>query len=128
MDQMPEQALVVVKVTNLQGFSVKLAKLANDLQITAQVPQLADPLAALQDKLKITNGLDKAGDAAFAFLDPAVTDGNSDDSVLVLWPVSDYKAFIGNFPDAKDDGGISEVTLPDSPSRLTLPTGASTPS
>src|SRR3989442_1572218 len=71
LDQMPEQALVIVKVTNLQGFSVKFGKLATDLQLVAQVPQLADPLAALQDKLKIKNGLDKSGDAAFAFLDPS---------------------------------------------------------
>src|SRR3954447_25852067 len=72
MDQVPEQALVVVKVTNLQGFSTKLGKLCTDLQITAQVPPMADPLAALQEKLKITNGLDKSGDALFAYLDPSV--------------------------------------------------------
>src|SRR5438105_1908801 len=80
LNQVPEQALVVVKVNNLQGFSVKLGKLCTDLQIVAQLPPLADPLAALQDKLKLQNGLDKAGEAAFAFLDPAVAGGNDDDS------------------------------------------------
>src|SRR5256885_11941238 len=86
LDQVPEQALVVVKVTNLQGFSTKLGKLCTDLQLVAQVPPLADPLGALQEKLKIQNGLDKSGDAVFAFLDPAITDGNDEESVLLLWP------------------------------------------
>src|SRR5205814_3135471 len=114
LDQVPEQALVVVKVTNLQGFSTKLGKLCTDLQIVAQVPPLADPLGALQEKLKMQNGLDKSGDAVFAFLDPGVTDGNEEESVLLLWPVSDYKAFVANFEGAKEDGGVTEAKFPDS--------------
>jgi hypothetical protein len=114
LDQVPAEALVVVKVNNLQGFSTKLGKFCTDLQLTAQVPQLADPLGSLQEKLKIPNGLDKSGDAVFAFLEPAVAGGDSDNSVLLLWPVSDYNAFIGNFPDAKTDGGITEAKFADS--------------
>ena len=114
LDQVPEQALVVVKVTNLQGFSNKLGKLCTDLQITAQVPPLADPLAALQDKLKLANGLDKSGDALLAFIDPAVAGGDSDNSILILWPVTDYKAFLTNFPDGKEEGGITEAKFVDS--------------
>src|SRR5690242_3486666 len=94
LEQIPEQALVVVKVNSLSSFSTKFGKLATDLQLTAQVPQLADPLAALQEKLKLQNGVDKNGEAAFAYLDPAAAGGNEDKSVLILLPVSDYKAFI----------------------------------
>src|SRR5581483_11584611 len=114
LDQVPEQALVVVKVTNLGQFSQKLGKFCTDLQLTAQVPQLADPLGALQEKLKIQNGLDKSGDAVFAYLDPAVAGGNDDNAFLLLWPVTDYKAFVGNFPDAKEENGITEAKFVDS--------------
>ena len=114
LQQIPEQALVVVKINSLSSFSTKFGKLATDLQLVAQVPQLADPLAALQDKLKIQNGVDKNGEAAFAYLDPAVAGGNDDKSVLILLPVSDYKAFIGNFADAKEEGGIATVKFADS--------------
>ena len=114
LDQVPEQAMVVVKVTNIGGFSTKLGKLCTDLQLTAQLPPLADPLGALQEKLKLSNGIDKSGDAVFAFLDPSVAGGNDDNAFLLLWPVTDYKSFLGNFPDAKEDGGISEVKFADS--------------
>jgi hypothetical protein len=114
LQQIPEQALVVVKVNSLSGFSAKLGKLSTDLQLTAQVPQLADPLAALQEKLKLQNGVDKSGEAAFAYLDPSVAGGNDDKSVVVLLPVSDYKAFLGNFADAKEEGGIATAKFPES--------------
>ena len=66
-------------------------------------------------KLNLNNGLDKSGDAVMAFLDPSVAGGDSDDAILVLWPVTDYKAFVSNFGDAKEENGITEVQLPDTP-------------
>jgi hypothetical protein len=115
LDQVPEQAIIVVKVNNLQSVSTKFGKLATDLQLVAQVPPLADPLGALTEKLKITNGLDKGGDGAFAFIDPAAIGGDNDNAFMVLWPVTDYKAFLANFGEAKEENGISEVTIADSP-------------
>src|SRR4051794_25332388 len=44
LSQVPDQTLVVIKVTNLQGFSTKFGKVATDLELAAQVPELADPL------------------------------------------------------------------------------------
>lgn len=115
LDQVPEQAIIVVKVNNLQSVSTKFGKFATDLQLVAQVPPLADPLGALTEKLKITNGLNKDGDGAFALLDPAVAGGDNDNSFLILWPVTDYKAFLANFGEAKEENGISEMTIVDSP-------------
>jgi len=83
-------------------------------------PQLADPLGALQDHLKIKDGLDKNGDLALVYFDPAtvtdVTDVSNDSrGLMLILPVSDYKAFIGNFPDAKTDGDVTQVTMANSP-------------
>src|SRR5262245_26140794 len=113
MDKIPAEALIVVKVSNLQGFSQKFGKLANDLQLVAQIPQLSDPLAALQEKIGIKEGLDKAGEAAFAFFDPALADG-SDESIMLLIPITDYKAFVGNLKDVKVEAGVTEGKFGDS--------------
>jgi hypothetical protein len=115
LNQVPDSALAVLKVSNLQSVSTKFGKFATDLQLVALDPDLNDPLAAMIKKLNLNNGLDKSGDAVMAFLDPSVAGGDSDDAFLVLWPVSDYKAFVSNFSDAKEDNGITEVQLPDAP-------------
>src|SRR6476620_10166122 len=107
LNQVPEQALVVVKVTNLQGFSTKFGKLATDLQLAAQVPEMADPLKAFQTKANLQKGLDTAGDAAFVYLDPSLAGGAEDKSMVVLFPVTDYKAFLSNFAQAPEEGGIA---------------------
>ena len=115
LDQVPAESLVVMKVGNLQQTSTKLAKLCQDLGIAQMAPQMADPLGALQAKLKINNGIDKAGEVAFAYIDPAAVGGDSQHSMVMLWPVSDYKGFLSNFPDAKEEGGVATVKLGDDP-------------
>ena len=109
LDQVPAEALVVMKVNNLQQTSGKLGKLCQDLGIAQMVPQMADPLAALQEKLKFTNGVEKNGEVAFAYIDPSAVGGDNQHSVLILWPVTDYKAFLGNFPDAKEEAGVAQA-------------------
>ena len=64
LDQVPAESLVVVKVANLQATSGKIAKLMHELGIDAMVPQMQDPLGALQQKIKANNGLDKNGELA----------------------------------------------------------------
>lgn len=116
LDMVPGEALVVVKVTNLKGASDKIARFCTDLGVAAMVPPLGDPLAFLQEEAKLTNGLNSAGDLAFAFLDPAVTGGDPEKSLVVLVPVSDYAAFLGNepFAGAKTDGAVTEFSPPNS--------------
>jgi len=111
MDQVPAEAFVVVKCAKLQDTSAKLAKFMHELGVDAFQPELADPLGALQGKMKAQNGVDKNGELAWVFCDPAVAENEPDKSVLVLVPISDYKAFLSNWPDAKADGNISEVNF-----------------
>src|SRR5437773_11202680 len=87
LEQVPAEALVVMKISNLQQTSGKLAKLCQDLGVAQMAPQMADPLAALQAKLKINNGIDKGGEVAFAYIDPAAVGGDNQHSMLMLWPV-----------------------------------------
>src|SRR5437773_7540238 len=115
LEQVPAEALVVMKISNIQQTSGKLAKLCQDLGIAQMAPQMADPLASLQDKLKINNGIDKSGEVAFVYIDPAAVGGDSQHSMLMLWPVSDYKGFLSNFPDAKEEGGVATVKIASDP-------------
>lgn len=114
LEKIPGDALMVIKVNNLKGTSDKVAKLAQDLGLAAMVPPIADPLGFLQQQTKMLNGVNTAGDLGFALLDPATAGGDEDKSVVVLIPVTDYAAFLGNWPDAKTEGGVSEVKLGES--------------
>ena len=115
MDQVPADALMVIKVKNLKATSDKVAKFATDLGLAQMVQQMADPLGALEQELKITAGVDAAGDLAFVMVDPDKFGGDPDRAGMLLIPVTDYQAFLGNFPDAKTEGDVSEVKLADAP-------------
>lgn len=111
LDQVPSDALVVVKVNRLSATSQKLAKFAQDLGLAAMAPPLADPLGSLKQQAKITQGLDENGDMAFVFVDPAQAGGQPDKAMLLLFPVSDYQAFLGNFQGAQTEGDVSQITF-----------------
>jgi hypothetical protein len=115
LDQVPSDAMVVIKVKNLQATSGKVAKYCNDLGVAAMVPQLNDPLKSLEDKLKISQGINSAGDLFLVILNPATPDTGPDKSMIILLPVSDYKAFLANFPDAQTDGDVTQAKMGDSP-------------
>ncbi len=105
LEQSPENAMVVVKVRNLQETNTKAAALIDKLGLANFNPALSDPLAMIMKQFKISAGVDKAGDMAVIVLMPEA-DGVKPESSLLL-PVSDYSAFLGNFPDAKTEGEIS---------------------
>ena len=107
LDQVPSNALVVIKVNNLKATSDKLAKFSEALGLAAVSPEMADPLASLKENMKVKEGLDEAGEMAVVFVKPADKNADPDDSMLILVPVSDYKKFLGNFEDVKTEGKIS---------------------
>lgn len=114
LQQVPSNAMVVLKVNNLGAVNKKLGDFFQALGLVQMSPELADPLASLQKQTNLNNGLNKDGDMAFAFIDPG-DKGNSDKSVIALIPTNDYKALLSNFTDAKTDGDITEVKFPDDP-------------
>src|ERR1700722_7899873 len=118
MSQVPANALVVMHVKNLQDFSKKVATLATNLGATdANAPAATDMEGFFIKQINASKGVNLAGDFAVAYLGktPAPADaapGNTP-PILVLVPVTDYQALLSNYPDAKTDGGVSAVTMPD---------------
>ena len=113
LDQVPGDALIVVRVKNLSATNKKVAKFAKELGLDQMQPELADPLGALQKEGHLEKGLNTEGDLAFAFLDPKLTGGNPEKSMVFVIPVTDFKAFVGNFKDPKDEGGVTKASPPD---------------
>ncbi|HEY8665715.1 MAG TPA: hypothetical protein VIL86_03575 [Tepidisphaeraceae bacterium] len=110
MNLVPSDAMIVLKVNHLKETSDKMGNLAKEFGLAATVPEAADPLAAMQKRSGINAGVNNKGEMALAVMMPA-EDGDKP-KVLVLVPVSDYKAFIGNFADAKTEGEITTFTTP----------------
>jgi hypothetical protein len=132
--QLPAESLVVMKVNNLAGLSQKLGKLSQDLGLAQMKPEMGDPLGSLKKSMNIQKGLNESGDLGFAFIDPSTVKGaakpaaakpaaaadgaDADDKkeppLVMLWPVTDYKAFVSNFGEAQDAGsGVTQIKVPD---------------
>lgn len=105
--QVPANALVVVKIANLQATSKKIADFAAPLGLAVMNPDFTDPLTAVENKAGIMAGINKAGDAGFIYIDPDDSNAKPDKSMIVLIPVSDYQAFLGNLVNTTTDGGIT---------------------
>src|SRR4051812_23578833 len=87
LDQVPGNAMVVVKIRDLKATSQKGSEFATPLGIADFAPALADPLGSIQKKHKMEQGLNTAGDAALAFLDPGTDTGMAEKMVVALLPV-----------------------------------------
>jgi hypothetical protein len=104
----PNNAVAMVKVNNLEKVSQKVSMLSKQWGLAVLEPRLADPLATLQQKMGIKDGLNKSGEAAVIFFQS----GMGAPEPLVLLPVTDYDVFLKNFPDAETKDGISTITWP----------------
>jgi hypothetical protein len=107
--QVPSNALVVLKISDLEVTSKKVADFAAAMGISQMDPDMADPLGAFLKEVGAPDGVNRSGELAFAYIDPATSNIPEDKSMLLLIPVSDYQKFIGNFADAKPDGDITQA-------------------
>src|SRR5687767_12521482 len=94
LQQVPSDALVVIKISNLKDVSAKAAKFAETVGLVALSPEFADPLGSIQGATNIKAGLDTAGEMAFVLVKSGEGDISPDESAFVLVPVTDYKAFL----------------------------------
>ncbi|HYO08400.1 MAG TPA: hypothetical protein VER17_05470 [Tepidisphaeraceae bacterium] len=118
LQQVPADALVVVKFNKLKATSDKWAQMAQKLGVAEGQQGLSDPLGAFKQNAKITNGMDDAGDAAMFVPNlpmQAGARGQQQPPMVLLLPVTDYQAFIANFQDAKTEGGVSTVRFGTNP-------------
>lgn len=113
LTSVPDNAIIMVKVNNLDQTSKKLGDLFQQWGLAAFSPTLSDPLVALEGKANLQQGLNRAGEGAFILVNPmSVPGGQGAPPVIIMLPVTDYDAFIKNFPDAQADGELTMVTLP----------------
>ena len=108
LDQVPGDALVVIKLNKLKQTSEKMAAFADKLGLAQQMPAAGDPIESLKGKLGIKQGLDDSGDAVIFFPN---MEKEGEPAMVILVPVSDYKAFIGNFEGATTEGEVTTATL-----------------
>jgi hypothetical protein len=115
LSQVPGNCLVVLHVKDLQNVSQKVAALVKETDLPQlQMPMTNDLLGYIIDRHHMQQGLNKSGDLAVALFmpTPGVGPASSGPNLLVLVPVSDYQAFLSNYPDAKTQGAVSTFTLP----------------
>ena len=111
LQQVPGDALVVIKINKIKPVSDKIAAFAKKLGLDQVQPNFADPLGAAQKKMGITQGLDPNGEAAIVIANGDMK--GQEPPLMVLFPVSDYNAFLKNFAGVKTDGEISVVKVKD---------------
>lgn len=115
MQHVPADAQAVAKVSNLKGLSDKIAGLAQRFGIAAFFPPLVDPLTSIESDLHITQGINPTGDAAIVMVDEDKYGHDAKNYGVILLPVSDYKAFLGNFSrptEAGDKPAPDNATAP----------------
>jgi hypothetical protein len=117
-EQVPADSAGVVKIKSLESLNTKVAKMAKTFGLDEISPDFKDPLASALEKGHMTKGIDKSGDAALAIFAPDKKgEGADEPQALALIPVSDYKAFVGNFEPADGGGdGVTAVKDPNNPS------------
>ena len=112
----PDNAIAMIKVNNLEQTSRKAGSLLKQWGLVALNPMLADPLTSLQTMTNLSQGVNRAGEAAMIFINPQA--GNQPrqpaegEPYIILVPVSDYDAFLKNFPDAATEEDMTSATLP----------------
>jgi hypothetical protein len=110
--QMPADALLAFKVSNLEVTSKKIGDFCGNLGLVQLKPELADPLSwFLRDAVQATAGVNRSGELGIFMVDPAQVGGNADHAIFGLLPVSDYQAFLSNYADTKTESGITEIHL-----------------
>jgi hypothetical protein len=117
MQSVPSDAVVVVKVKNIADVSAKVAALSQQWGLANIRPELNDPLGTLLTAANLGPGLDKAGEAAFAMLDMGGKGGGprGEPNMVILVPVTDFKAFAGSLPNAKPDGDMMSFSMGGNP-------------
>ncbi|MEE9211289.1 MAG: hypothetical protein V3U29_01420 [Phycisphaeraceae bacterium] len=122
LDQAPAGAHLVLVVPSLSGASAKLAMLNQEMEL--ENPELDDALANFKQQLGMVEGVDDDGALLLVVTDfgPAIAWENEPD-MLLLVPVTDYDAFVGNFT-----GQADAVAAPTEPGEYTEPSAPADPS
>lgn len=108
LNLVPADTLFFVKINNAQQVSQKFANYTTELGIAQFQPALQDPIGEVKTRMGIQQGLREDGDVIFAFVDPQTTGVRDDQSMILLLPIADYDAFLGNFEGVQTEGDVSQ--------------------
>lgn len=103
----PDGALAIIAVPSLNNVQTKIANI--DKQLGLGLPPLQNILPMLKMQLGMQQGIDDNGGILFAVTGMPAP-GEPEPPAVILVPVNNYKAFLGNF-NAEDNGGITEFVL-----------------
>ena len=109
LQQVPSDALVVIKVNKLKPVSDKIAAFAKKLGLDQAQPAMSDPLGAMQKQTGLTQGVDPNGEMAIVFVNGSMQ--GQEPPLMVLVPVTDYNAFLKNFAGVKTEDQLSIVKM-----------------
>jgi hypothetical protein len=102
LSQLPSDAFVVLKIKNLQDVSSKVAQLSQQWGLANMRPELNDPLGSILGLTGLGQGLNKNGEAGVAVMPPGPN--QNEPHVVIVVPVTDYKAFTASLPNAGAEG------------------------
>ncbi len=106
---LPAETVAVLKFAKLEALNKKIGDFNTKLGIVAFKPEAADPLSMMLAEGGIKKeSLDLTGDLAFVFVSGVKETTKDQPPLIVLVPVSDYKAFLANFKDVKTEGDVTE--------------------
>jgi hypothetical protein len=97
-DEVPSDALAVFEVKNIDQLNTKWNKFADATGLTQAAPNVKDPINTIEAQAGVTKGVNSAGDLAAVFFQS----GDHKPKGILLVPVSDYKAFVGNFTNPQE--------------------------
>ncbi len=110
LDVIPDDALGFALINRIGQTDAKIKELGELIQM----PITQTPLEAFKRFAGIEKGLDEKGTAALVVM--RASDPDDDPRPVAFVPVTDYKAFIGQFEPEKVTDAISRVTVGDGPS------------
>lgn len=110
LEQVPGDAVGVVKVKDLGALSTKVAHMAKSFGLDEIDPDMKDPLGSMLEKAHISKGVNKSGDAALAIFDNDRQEAAGEPDMVAIVPVSDYGAFLGNFEKSNDNNAGGDIT------------------
>ncbi len=115
LDQCPADASVVVKVNHLADVNTRVAALLQQLGVTDLAPEAKDPLAAFEDKTGISPAsLDAKRDAGIFMPNlVGVPEDDAQPPLVVLLPVTDYKAFLAGLTTVRTEGDVAVIHFKD---------------
>lgn len=106
----PADALVVLKANNIQQVSDDFAALSREWALDQVNPAFADPVAAFRQESGINEGVDFSADGAI-YLANGNLEGEQPPMVILI-PITDYQAFLGNFQNVRQTDGVDTADLP----------------